>query len=265
MVIAAGIIGTSSLLLPCLAFVAAAAAAPSLLPYYLAFKGLGALGKSIRNKGAFLNSIFGESDAELYDEHYDEFIKTVNELQSKTINEGTKNIAQHTAATAAKMTSGARRRAIAAGRGDDVESFILPGQAQAQDIGGQQLSDFVTTTNRSFNNARLGAEAGRFDLPPSQSLFDYGDQAGQALVEDQQNDEYINLLKQINGLGVKGSGIESGGVLPSTSAPVAPPVSISNFNLPNSLSLPNAGRKTIFNPYDPSSFSKMRRRNYSLF
>lgn len=149
--------------------------------------------------GAVIGGLYGafsESPEERRQKRYDEFKKRLNEQRQKTLAEGAQKIGQITSGLTKRFRSGAARRAAALGRTSDVETFELPVVEKVASFGSGAMSDFLTSTNRYFDEVALNAEQQFLlggELEPT--AVDYLSEIAPSALQYMQNKEYLDLLR----------------------------------------------------------------------
>lgn len=165
--------------------------------------GVGTLvGAGVGALGGALAGAFSESPEEQRRKRFDEFKKKLNEQRTKTLSEGSAKIGTLTSGLTKRFRSSAGRRAAALGRTSDVEAFELPVVEKVASAGSGAMSDFLSSTNRYFDQASLDAEQQFLlggELEPS--AVDYLGELAPSALQYMQNKEYMDLLARYYGGG----------------------------------------------------------------
>lgn len=122
----------------------------------------GAIGGGI---GAIGGLLFGKSDEEIRNEHFQQFLNVLAADRKKKIEETGKQFS----GMVQQASSNARRRAGAAGRQDNAEDYILPAQGQAT----RAYGDALRAALEPFDTAKLNAEAEFAGRPIEPGAMDY--------------------------------------------------------------------------------------------
>jgi hypothetical protein len=109
--------------------------------------------------------LFSKSDSELAEEararrrdNYDTFKRSIESRRAKSLTEGSQKIGRLTSGLQSRFRGSAQRRATAMGRVSDVEAFELPVVSEVANRGTANMADFITDTNRSYDQQSLAAE-----------------------------------------------------------------------------------------------------------
>ena len=161
---------------------------------------LGVPGAAIGGGLGLISGLLSSDPNELAKQRWENFKKSLNEMRTDTLRSGSQLIGQQTASNVADATIAGKRRAIASGRGNQSESYILPGVGQAQNTGANALNNFTFDTNRQFNNAEIQANMQEATLPLPTQPSEYFDVAANAVGKYGANKKKYDLLeKALNG------------------------------------------------------------------
>lgn len=174
---------------------------------------LGIPGAAIGGGIGLLSGLFSDNPADLAKQRWENFKKSLQEMKTNTLTEGSRLIGNQTAAARASATAGGRRRAIASGRDTQAESFILPAVGQAETTGANALNNFTFDTNRQFDNAMIQANMGEMNLPLPAQPSEYFDVAANAVGTYGKNKKMYDMLE--NALSDNGS-MKSKSTFPNT-------------------------------------------------
>ena len=168
------------------------------------------------------------------DEQFNDFMNSIKQYveQSNTANEAQRQSSLSTGATQiGKLTSGlksrfssdAARRASAAGRTTDTESYQLPIAGRVAAEGGKNLSDFEYNTNQYYDSKKLDVNQIMAQLreqkPNSPQLMDFFNSLAPAAVSFGQGQKQLQLMKSAYGLGnTPSSSLQTSGI-PTTNVP----------------------------------------------
>lgn len=161
-----------------------------------------AIGAGVGALAGGLSGLFSESPEEQRQKRFDEYKKKLNEQRAKTLSEGSAKIGTLTSGLTKRFRSSAGKRAAALGRTSDVEAFELPVVEKVASAGSGAMSDFLTSTNRYFDQASLDAEQQFLlggELDPS--AVDYLGELAPSALQYMQNQEYMDLLARYYGGG----------------------------------------------------------------
>jgi hypothetical protein len=166
-----------------------------------------------------LSGAFSESPEEQRKKKFDEFKMRLNEQRArlaeqkqKSLTEGSQKIGRLTSGLTSRFRSSAGKRAAALGRTSDVEAFELPVVEKVASAGSGAMSDFVTNTNRQFDE--YGQRLDNYGLDAEQqflmggeldpSATDYLGELAPSAIQYMQNKEYLDLLRNANAYGGNG-------------------------------------------------------------
>lgn len=173
----------------------------------------GPVGAAIGGGIGFLTGLFSPSEDSIRQERFQQFLRILAKLKGDAVQQAF----QRASGLMQQATSGARRRAGAAGIGANAEDLILPAQGQAARIGGQMVSD----VSHSFDQERLRAEADFQNRPIEPDALDYLTEAAGVVAQQFNFEKYLKTLSTPN---TPTTASTIGGILPST---------LQNYQLPN--------------------------------
>jgi len=114
-----------------------------------------------------------KSPEEIRDEKFKAAIDKVSAQKNKALTDGTTAIGKQTSGLAARFKDSAARRASAMGRTADVEAFQAPVAGQVANVGNKTLSDFITTTNKQYDDVLNQLEMMRLNQDIDPNSADY--------------------------------------------------------------------------------------------
>lgn len=120
-----------------------------------------------------LAGAFEKSPEEIRDEKFKAAIDKVSAQKNKALAEGTTAIGRQTSGLTSRFTNSAARRASAMGRTADVEAFTAPIAGQVANVGNKTLSDFITATNKQYDDALNQLEMMRLNQDIDPNSVDY--------------------------------------------------------------------------------------------
>ena len=126
--------------------------------------------------GALAGGLAGsleKSPEEIRDEKFKTAIDKVSAQKNKALAEGTTAIGRQTSGLTSRFTNSAGRRASAMGRTADVEAFTAPIAGQVANVGNRTLSDFITSTNKQYDDVLNQLEMMRLNQDIDPNSADY--------------------------------------------------------------------------------------------
>jgi len=135
-----------------------------------------------------LESLFGQSPDDERKARYRKLVGSYREAHDRAI----KRSVTRTAGYVGGARQAAAERAAATGRTPNAESYILPAEQRAQQVGTEDLN----RVNEFYDTQELGIERDFADRPIAPNLFDYGKEALGTFGEMLSNDKLVDAVRQ---------------------------------------------------------------------
>jgi hypothetical protein len=153
--------------------------------------------------------------------NFDAFKRAIEARKNTALSEGTQKIGALTGGLVTRFRSDATRRALAGGQVNDAEAYQLPVVNAVANSGNSAMANFVTDTNRAYDNTLNNADQ-QFMLSQNQfatdqanlpGVTDYLGQIAPAALKYKSGTDYLNMMKRYydNGILPPGETVSASG------------------------------------------------------